>query len=268
MQHSSGYKDIKNKLSVVIITKNEAINIESCLISIRDIADEVIIADSHSTDNTVELATRLGAKVHLIDWLGYAKTRNLAASFATSDWILMLDADETLNANALDFIEQLKMQTDLQDWHYAIQRVSCYLGKWIKHGAWAKDLKFRLYNRQMANWTGEYVHEVLQLNVQNIKVVSLPTNANILHRPFQSITEHAISQAKYAQLSAEEALGKGKTTTALNVIMKPAFYFIKEYVVQMGWRDGKPGLILAYMSGYYRFLKYGIIWTKQNKKGQ
>src|SRR5574343_216918 len=148
-------------ISAVIITFNEEKNIERCIQSLRKVADEIIVSDSHSTDNTVKICQQLGAKVIVHEFIGYGATKNFANQQATHQWILSIDADEALDENLIAELQQLKTHLD-ENLVYQVQRLNNYCGKWIHHGGWYPDRKVRLFNKQQVKWNLAEVHETLE----------------------------------------------------------------------------------------------------------
>ncbi len=239
-----------HKLSVVIITLNEERNIERCLRSLQDVADEIVVVDSFSTDNTQSICEKYKAKFVQIKWLGYADTKNFANSIAQNDWILSLDADEVLSDELRSKISEIK--NNGFSGAYRFNRLTNYCGKWIRNGGWYPDKKIRLFNRNEARWKGGFVHEELSLD-ENISVNEFPFN--ILHYSYYSVAEHVNRSEKYAQLGAEKIAQSGKNIY-LKMIFSPAVRFIKMYFIQKGILDGYFGYKIAVITSREVFLKY------------
>src|SRR6201996_3468720 len=185
------------KISATIITFNEERNIARVIESLR-CCDEILVLDSGSNDRTVEIATKLGARVEEGSWHGYAAQKNIAASLAANDWILALDADESLSEALEAEIWQIKKAGPAFD-GYTVPRMAQYLGRWILHSGWHPDRKVRLFDRRKANWVGQFVHESVTVSgtVGHLQ-------SNLLHFTCSSLSEHLKSLDSYPTLAAEE----------------------------------------------------------------
>ncbi len=237
------------KISATIIACNEERNIARAIESLR-CTDEILVLDSGSTDRTVEIAQKLGARVIDSPWPGYAKQKNLAAAKAEHDWIFSLDADEALSEALEAEIWQLKKNGPEFD-GYTMPRMAQYLGRWILHSGWYPDRKVRLYDRRKATWVGEFVHESVQVNgtVGHLK-------SNLLHHTCESLSEHLRTLDRYTTLAAQEIVSQRQPVGWHNLLFEPAWTFLRTYLLQGGFLDGFEGLAIAYMAGVYSFLKY------------
>ncbi len=237
------------KISATIIACNEERNIARAIESLR-CTDEILVLDSGSTDRTVEIAQKLGARVIDSPWPGYAKQKNLAAAKAEHDWIFSLDADEALSEALEAEIWQLKKNGPEFD-GYTMPRMAQYLGRWILHSGWYPDRKVRLYDRRKATWVGEFVHESVQVNgtVGHLK-------SNLLHHTCESLSEHLRTLDRYTTLAAQEIVSQRQPVGWPNLLFEPAWTFLRTYLLQGGFLDGFEGLAIAYMAGVYSFLKY------------
>jgi glycosyltransferase involved in cell wall biosynthesis len=237
------------KISATIITYNEERNLPRAIESLR-CADEIIVVDSGSSDRTVEIAEKLGARVVESAWPGYANQKNLAAERATHDWILSLDADESLSEALEGEIWNLKKSGPRHD-AYTMPRLAQYLGKWILHSGWYPDRKVRLYDRRRARWVGDFVHESVHVDGRVGHLES-----NLLHFTCDSISEHIKSMDRYTMLAAQELVARKEKIRLARLTVDPAWTFVKTYFIQCGFLDGVEGLILAYMAAFYTFVKY------------
>ena len=237
------------KLSATIITLNEERNIARVIESLRCV-DEILVVDSGSTDRTVEIAEKLGARVVDSPWPGYANQKNLAAEQASHDWILSIDADESLSEALEAEIWQLKKSGPQAD-AYTMPRMAQYLGRWIRHGGWYPDRKIRLYDRRKAKWEGAYVHESLRVGgrVEHLE-------SNLLHFTCDSLSEHLRTMDRYTTLAAEQLLATGEKVTWSRLIVHPPWTFVQTYFWKLGFLDGLEGLAIAYMAAFYNFLKF------------
>jgi glycosyltransferase involved in cell wall biosynthesis len=254
-------KSKTNFLSAVIITKNEAKNVALCLNSLKDVADEVIVVDSFSTDSTVEICRSMGAKVFQLQWEGYSRTKNKGNALASYDWILSIDADEVLSPELRNSI--LKIKQEEHGRFYSFRRLTNYCGHWIRHGGWYPDIKFRLFDRRSARWTGDYVHE--QLKAEDHPAIIL-LEGDCLHYSFHSISQHVEQVNRYSALSAEDRFSRGKRASFGKLVFSPAFTFFSMYVLRLGMLDGLYGFIIAVISAYARFLRYARLFELQQSK--
>ena len=237
------------KISATIITHNEERNLPRAIESLR-CADEILVVDSGSSDRTLELAEKLGAKIIDSPWPGYAKQKNLAAERAENDWILSLDADESLSEALEAEIWQLKKNGPQFD-AYTMPRLARYLGRWINHSGWYPDRKIRLYHRAKATWVGDFVHE-------SVKVEGTlgHMEGNLLHFTCDSLSEHLKTMDRYTTLAAEQLVASGQKVSWGRLIFEPPWTFLSTYVLKAGFLDGVEGLAIANMAALYNFLKY------------
>ena len=239
------------KLSAVIITLNEERNIERCLLSLRNIVDEIVVIDSFSTDRTEEKCKKFGVKFIQHSFKGYATQKNFAMESAKYDIVLNLDADEVLS-------EELKkaILTAKQNWRadgYYFNRLTNYCGKWIKHCGWYPDRKLRLVDRRKAKWGGGEVHEKIVME-KGAKTQFLP--GDLLHYSYYTIGEHVKQQRLFSDLAAKEAFKKGKRSTIFHVSINPAYTFIRKFLLQFGFLDGYYGWVISTISAKANFWKY------------
>lgn len=237
------------RISATIITRNEERNLPRAIESLR-CCDEILVVDSGSTDRTVEIAERYGARVLEANWRGYAGQKNYASDQAAHDWILSIDADEALSEDLEGEIWALKKRGPAFD-AYTVPRMAQYLGKWILHSGWYPDRKIRLFDRRQARWVGDYVHESVfsQGRVGELE-------GNLLHYTCQSLTEHLKTMNGYTTLAAEELAARKKRIGYHHLLLAPPWTFFRTYVLQRGFLDGLEGLAIAYMASLYTFMKY------------
>ena len=239
------------KLSVVIICFNEEKNIGRCIDSVKDVADEILILDSYSTDQTVSIAERKGAIVKQEEFKGFIEKKNKAVQLASHDYVLSLDADEALNPLLTESIRQAKEK--FTNGVYSMNRCSNYCGKFIRHGSWYPDTKIRLFDRRMARWGGTNPHDKVVFE-ENIQVKHL--KGDILHYSYHTISEHVIQNNKLSTLAAESLFTKGKKTNLLNVFFRPSWAFIVSYMIRAGFLDGLFGFVIAIQIAHMTFLKH------------
>jgi glycosyltransferase involved in cell wall biosynthesis len=245
------------KISAAIITLNEQRNIARAIESLR-CCDEIVVVDSGSTDRTCEIAANLGARVLEAEWRGYAGQKNYATDQCTHDWVLSIDADESLSEALEAEIWQLKKAGAKAD-AYTMPRLAQYLGRWILHGGWYPDRKIRLFDRRRARWVGDFVHE----SVVSVGRVD-DLEGNLLHFTCDSLTEHLKSMDRYTTLAAQQWVGSGRRVRWRHLMLNPPWTFINTYFLKRGFQDGFEGLAIAYMAGLYNFLKYAKAWQMLN----
>jgi len=240
------------KISAVIITLNEDRNILRCLQSLQDVADEIIVVDSGSTDQTEEICRRFDTKFVFQKWLGYGAQKNFANTLAQNDYILSLDADESLSDTLKNSILNVK-QNFVAD-AYSMNRLTNYCGKkWIRHCGWYPDRKIRLWKKGKAEWSLDQVHEKLLLSdPANIHFL----DGDILHHTYRSIDEHISISNKYSTLSAEGYFAKNKQASAMKILFAPIWGFLRDYFFRKGFLDGFYGFVICCISSFSIFLKY------------
>ena len=237
------------KITATIITLNEERKIARAIESLR-CCDEILVLDSGSVDRTVELAEKLGARVVDRPFKNYAEQKNLAASEASHDWILSIDADEALSEALEGEIWNLKKNGPRYD-AYTMPRLAQYLGRWILHSGWHPDRKVRLFDRNKARWVGDFVHESVHVDGRVGHLES-----NLLHFTCDSLSEHLKTMDRYTTLAAEELVARKTPLGLERLILDPPWTFVRTYLLQRGFLDGVEGLTIAYMAALYAFLKY------------
>lgn len=242
------------KISAVIITLNEEENIARCVVAARKVAEEIVVVDSFSSDRTVEICEELGCHVYQKEWLGYSAQKNWANEKATHEYILSLDADEVLNDELISDINYHK-NAGLEG-IYSLVRITNYCGTWIKHSGWYPDEKIRLFPKSGTAWKGSFVHETLSFS-EEFTVAKL--NGDLLHYSYNSYDDHRQRAAKYAKLSAEKMHAEKKSAGIFKPYISAIAKFIGMYFAQLGFLDGKHGLILAWISAQGNFKKYQIL---------
>ena len=238
-------------ISAVIIAHNEADSIARVLRSLA-CADELLVVDSGSTDGTREVAADLGARVLTNPWPGYAAQKNFAAEQARQDWILSLDADEELDAEAQAAVLGWKASNPPPDVAgYRFARRARFLGRWIRHSGWYPDYKLRLFDRRRGRWQGGYVHEAVEVAGA---IETLP--GEILHYTCDSLEEFSERIERYAELSAREMLEHSRNPSALLRLVAPPGRFLRAYFLRLGFLDGPEGFLIARMEARYARKKF------------
>jgi glycosyltransferase involved in cell wall biosynthesis len=240
------------RISATLITHNEEARIARAIGSLS-CADEVIVVDAESSDGTREIAARLGARVVVHPFEGFAAQKNLATQQARYDWILSLDADEELDDQAQAAVVRWKPSAPSAA-GYRFTRRAHYLGRWILHSGWYPDHKVRLFDRRAGGWRGPYVHESV---VVNGKVETLP--GEILHYTCDSLAEHRRRIEFYTDLAAREMLEKGARVDAMQRLLTPPWVFLHTYFARLGILDGRQGFWIAWMAARYVRRKYAKV---------
>lgn len=240
------------KISVAIITFNEERNIRRCIHSVLPVADEIVVVDSYSTDDTVKVARSLGARVIQQKFDNYIQQKNDATAFCSFDMILSLDADECLNAELTESILNLKRMN--LSVHASMNRCTFYCGKFIRHGSWYPDRKIRLFNRTQAEWVGQDVHEVVKPMKSSDKIIHL--HGEILHYSFFSVREHIDKMNRYTELAAKGMYKRGKRANLFHLLINPTWAFVKSFFFKLGCLDGMEGFSIAAGLAHTTFLKY------------
>jgi len=242
------------KISATIVAFNEERNIARAIRSLQvdGCADEIVVVDSGSTDQTREIAAGLGARVVEEKWRGYAAQKNFAASIAANDWILSIDADEELTAELAGEINALKSSADgssVSGW--TMPRLARYLGRWIRHSGWYPDRKVRLYRRDCGQWKGEYVHESVEVHGRIGEL-----RGDLLHFTCDSLAQHVRTLDRYTTLAAQALTISGKPVPFRRLVLDPPWTFFRSYILQKGFLDGGHGFVIAAMASFYTFQKY------------
>ena len=230
-----------NKLSIVIITKNEEKFIFDALKS-AIFADEVVILDSGSEDQTCNIAKKIGARVEQQAWLGFGAQKNKAVELADNDWVFVLDADERITPELRD--EIISTLKNPQFDGYRIARLNNFFGKYIKTCGLYPDYSIRLFNKNKGKFNDVAVHESVQING---RVLSLKNH--MIHLAYENIDEFKVKQKRYASLSH-------KKRNRLKALISPVWTFFKLYFIKLGFLDGWRGFIIAKLYAQYTFWKY------------
>jgi len=247
-------------VSVTVITKNEATDIADALASVAW-ADEIVVVDSQSTDDTVAIARRFTERVAVREWPGYIAQKNYAASIATHDWILSLDADERVTP-ALATEIRSRLSATPAEAAFRIPRITWHLGRWIRSTDWYPDFQLRLYDRRVAQWTGQYVHEAV-----TVRGGIGQLRGELQHYAYRDIADHLETIDRYTTLAARQMHEAGRRASVLDLALHPPAAFLRNYVAKGGFRDGATGFVISRMNAYYVFLKFAKLWELQHRPG-
>ncbi len=242
-------------ISIVIVTKNEEDNIEDALESVAD-ANEIIVVDSFSSDNTVAICKKYTDKVYQHEWQGFALQKQMAVDHAKGPWVMILDADERVSLELKEEIVQ-NITADHCNGYY-VPRENYFLGKWIKHSGWWPDNTLRLFRKDSGKLEPREVHEkvVIEGSVDYLK-------NPLKHYTYKSISDYVERMQRYSTLAAKEIIKTSGRASIFSFTFKPFATFIKMYVLRRGFLDGMHGLVLALLYSCYTFLKYAKTWEQQ-----
>jgi (heptosyl)LPS beta-1,4-glucosyltransferase len=239
------------KISATIITLNEERNIQRCIRSLKGVADEIIVLDSNSTDETAAICRQEGVVFEVRDWEGYSASKNYLNSLAAHDYILSIDADEALDEELAEAIRKVKEIENPE--LYSVNRLTNYCGKWIKHSGWYPDVKLRLFPKKGCHWEGEYVHEELAYPI-NMTVHQLA--GHLEHYSYYNFKEHRERADKYSALTAQKMHKAGKKASMCKPYLSALGRFVSMYFIKGGLLDGKMGFKIAQISAQSNIFKY------------
>ncbi len=247
------------RLSVLIVTQNQAHQIGECLQSVAW-ADEIVVVDAFSTDGTAEIARRSGARVVQHRWQGFAKQRKIALAQATGDWCLAVDSDERVTPELREEIEGILRKGGGGYAGFYVARKSFFLNRWIRHAGWYPGYQLRLFRRELATVTERNVHEGFVVN----------GSVGFLQNPMLHFTQPTLGVAYdrvnvYTSLEARDRLGR-KRVCARDFVLHPVSAFLRKYVSQKGFLDGLHGFVLSAISALYNMLLYMKIWELQHRR--
>ncbi len=242
-----------------IIAKNSERKLKDVLESVVDVADEIVVLDSGSTDRTLEIAEGFGAKIFYREFDNFVNQKNYLLELCSGEWILFIDDDEVVSDELKNSIREAVKSKKYSGFYVNV--LTNYLGRWIKH-AWYPDWHLRLVRREKARWTGDGVHEKLQVDG---KVGYL--EGDLLHYSYPSVSYHLKKIDLYTSIFAENAFRRGKRFSIWKLLTSPPGAFLRRYVVKGGFLDGFEGFVLSVMAFYYTFLKYLKLWeVEKNAK--
>lgn len=251
------------KISGVIITFNEEKHIERCILSLKDVVDEIVVVDSFSTDKTKEICQKYNTVFVEQKFLGFTDQKNFASDQASYDYVLSLDADEALSEELRT--EILHAKQNLQFDGYSFNRLNNYCGKWIRHSGWYPDCKIRFFNRKKAKWVGEN-------NLHEVVVLENPSShqwlkGDLLHWSYDTYSQHCLKINKYTDIAAQAIASRKKKSSKFyfKVIFNPFWKFIKNYFVKRGFLDGFEGFVISVLTSFETFLKYIKVIQYQRK---
>jgi glycosyltransferase involved in cell wall biosynthesis len=248
-------------LSVIIITKNEAASIRRCIESVSW-ADEIIVVDSGSTDNTADICRALGAKVTITpDWPGFGPQKNRALELASNDWLLSLDADEWVTPELRD--EILSTLKNPLTAAYQMPRLSSFCGTYLKHGGWWPDHIIRLFRKNQCRFSDDLVHERV---IVTGEIATLKNH--LMHESMRDLDHVLAKMNAYSTAGAKMMQAKGRRSSLATALLRGAWAFFRAYILRAGFLDGSAGFIQAVAHGegtYYRYLKLAQLHNAATK---
>lgn len=250
--------------SVVIITYNEEKNIGRCLDSVKDVADEIIVVDSMSTDGTKAICASYGVTFIEQPFLGHIEQKNFAMNSASHDYVLSLDADECLSRELKKSILTEKQNGFTFDC-YRMNRLSSFCGQWIKHGTWYPDRKIRLINRKKGKWGGVNPHDKIVMN-EGTSLKQL--QGDILHYTYETIDQIMEQTNKFTTIQSKAMFERGKRANVIKIVINPLMAFIAGYIIKRGFLDGYNGFIIARYASHATLAKYAKLLQLQRKMKQ
>jgi len=251
-------------LSISIISLNEEGNLKRCLASVADMAQEIVIVDSGSTDRTAEIAAEFGACFVHQDWLGYTAQKNHCLQRCTQPWVLALDCDEELSPALRDAVQRFFERRDHERFDGAwMPRLVWFMGRWIRHGDWYPDRKVRLFRREKGCWKadgGGQVHERL-----DVEGACTTLEGDLWHYSFRNIEHYLVKHAQYSQVFLRTQQGKGRCWSLLHALFRPWWRFVRAYFLKRGFLDGFPGFWIAVATAFFAFDRYSRLFEAESK---
>lgn len=250
-------------VSVYMLTFNNARTVETALRCVAGWADEIVVVDSHSTDETPEIAQRYATTFIQRPWPGFREQYQFAADQCRNDWALFIDADEEIPKTMLDEIDReldanQKRPADKRIAGYQCNRITWFLGRWIQHGGWLPDHEIRLHDRNRGGWKGG-----LHAKVHVAGPEAFLENV-FLHYTYADIADQIRTINKYSDNAAQDMLEEGRSSTALHLIFRPLGRFLRDYVFKRGFLDGRAGFVIAVNTAFHVFSKYAKLWELRN----
>ncbi len=251
------------RISAVLITYNEADKIQRALGSLQAVSDEIVVVDSDSTDATVEFCSRYTNRILTKSWQGYRDQKQFATDQASHEWVLSLDADEALSPQLVEEILQWKEQDNNFEGYY-LPRKTFFMGRWIEHTTWYPDWQLRLFRKSRGRWEGGRVHESFRVTGPTARF-----KGQIYHHTYASFSEYLEQLERFSSLAARDRFDEGQRAQWVHLLCHPPAIFLKNYLLRLGFLDGKPGLavsILAAVSSLFKDLKLWEIQTGPAKE--
>lgn len=252
-------------ISVVINTRNEEKNLPRCLASVKNLADEIVVVDMESTDNTVELAEKAGAKVFKHKPTGYVEpARNFAISKTTKDWVLVLDADEETPPSLVKKIKRLEKSSKAD--YYRLPRKNIIFGEWLKHSRWWPDYNIRFFKKGFVVWS-EVIHSVPTTQGKGLDLEAKSEYA-VVHYNYHSVSQYLERMNRYTDIQARALIKEGYKFDWRDIVRKPVSELLSRYFVGEGYKDGIHGVVLAVLQALSEAVVYIKVWEQEKFKGE
>ena len=245
---------MRERLSVAIIARDAADQIEACLESVAW-ADEIVVSDSGSRDRTPEICRTHGARVFADEWLGFGRQKNRGLERAAGPWILSLDSDERVTPALRAEIEKLLADGTDRD-AFAVPRRNYFLGRWVRHGGWSPDYCLRLFRKGRARFSDRLVHEALEVPSGRIGRL----HGALEHFTYSSISDYLERMDRYSALGAAQLRADGGRARFADLLVRPPLTFLRMLLLRGGWRDGTLGVVLAGLYACSTLVKYARVW--------
>lgn len=249
------------KLSAVLITFNEEGKIENALRSVAPLADEILVVDSFSTDQTVEICRRYAGRILQRSWQGYREQKQFATDNARWDWVLSLDADEVVSPELQRKLERWKTQPEDGCLGYYLPRKTFFMGRWIEHTTWYPDWQLRLFLKSAGRWQGGRVHESFHLPGPRGRF-----REHLHHHTYESLSEYLAQLETFSSLAAADCYERGVRPGLMALLFSPPAVFAKNYFLRLGLLDGVPGLTVSILSAVSTTFKLLKLWELHLKR--
>jgi glycosyltransferase involved in cell wall biosynthesis len=252
------------KISAIIITCNEEASLARCIESLKPVAEEIIVLDSYSTDNTVRIAKESGAIVYQQNFPGYKEQKNAAIKFTSSDYVLSLDADEVLSVELINSI--LNEKEAFRFTAYSMNRSNFFCNRFIKHGLWSPDIKIRLFKKDAAYWGGMNPHDIIVLKEKTNK---FHLQGEIFHYGNKTEAELKKRNDEISSIAAASLFQVNAGRSRFKIFLSPVWRFLKGYILKFGFLDGYDGFLIAKHTARQAFLKYkklNRLYAEKNSK--
>ncbi len=246
---------VREPISVIVPTFNEEVNIRDCLESVKW-ADEILVVDSFSTDRTLDIARRYTDRIIQREYVNSASQKNWAIPQTRHDWVMVVDSDERVTPELRDEIQRV-LERGPEFKGYVIRRVNHFLGRRIRHGGWARDRVLRLWDKRRGRYQEREVHAEVDVDGP---VGELRHALN--HITFRSWDSYLAKIDRYTSWGADEYMKRGRRATLLDLVLRPPARFLKRYILQLGFLDGIPGLMITGMDTWVVFVKYARLWER------
>ena len=249
------------KISIIVNTWNEEENIKRCLESVKDLASEIIVVDMYSSDKTVAIAKKFGAKIFSHKFTSYVEpARNFALRQAQGDWILILDADEEISPDLAKILQELTIHKEIN--FYRLPRKNIIFGNWIRHSRWWPDYVIRFFKKGSVRWS-EKIHSVPLTRGEGYDLEAKEVNA-IIHYNYQSISQYLSRLDRYTTIQAKDLVESGYKFSWQDMLKKPMSEFLSRFFVGESYKDGLHGLALSLLQAFSELVKYLKVWEKEN----